>query len=417
MKLKETSGEFNYIGHLFEENQNQKQQLVQAKDKAEESDKLKSSFLTNISHEIRTPMNAIIGFSDLLNDTDNDEPTRQEYINIITNSGRNLVSIIDDLIEMSKIDANQIKPNFKSINLETSITEIYNAIQISIPRDKRVVFNLIPCHKPLTTNILTDEVKWRQIMVNLINNALKFTVEGYVSFGYEVDEETSTINFTVNDSGFGIKEEFLHFIFDRFRRVENDFSISISGLGLGLAISKAFAELMGGTIRVQSCVGVGSTFTLTLPLKFDDTNDHSLQADNHEIIVNAAQALILVAEDENINYLLIEKMILSQNHKIIRATNGQEAVEICKKNPEIDLVLMDIKMPLMNGYEALAKIRVLRPDLPVIAQTAYSSIEEEEKIKFAGFVGYISKPLQREKLFFMINDVLQHSDKGVKTNI
>lgn len=407
-ELKNTRGEFGYIGNLFEENNNQKTELVKAKLKAEEGERLKSSFLANLSHEIRTPMNAINGFTDLLINTKLKKKEKLEYLKVIERSGKNLVSIIDDLIEMSKIESNQITPNYTTINLESCINELYETINITIPKSKKIDFKVVENIEAESHNIVTDEVKLKQVIVNLVNNAIKFTHKGFVSFGYEIDEENAQIIFKIEDTGLGIDEKNHKYIFDRFKRVDSDVSIKAGGLGLGLAISKAYVEMMGGTITLESEVEKGSLFSFSIPLKYGNLQRPTVKPKKiFDFSVGKEGGTILVAEDDNINFLLFEKIIQLKNYTIIRAFDGQEAVDICANNPAIDLVLMDIKMPIMNGFEALEKIKAIRPELIVIAQTAYSSNEDEEKIYNAGFYGYLTKPINREKLFEMIDAAFQ----------
>lgn len=404
-ELKRTTGEFSYIGNLFEENNNQKIELINAKIKAEESDRLKSSFLANLSHEIRTPMNAINGFTELLLNTKTSEAEKREYLNVIEKSGKNLVGIIDDLIEMSKIDSNQLTPNLTIVNLESCINELYETVKITI-KNKDIDFRLIQSKKPAKYNIITDDIKLKQVVINLLTNALKFTEKGSVTFGFEIDEEKELINFTVKDTGLGIDEDNHKNIFDRFKRVDSDISIKVGGLGLGLAITKAYVDLLGGTISLDSKIGEGSTFYFSIPLKYSLVDHITVKQINNVETQKSEEETILIAEDDNINFLLFQKMMQNKKYKIIRAINGQEAVDICLNNPNIDLVLMDIKMPIMTGYEAMEQIRPIRPNLPIIAQTAYSSSEDKIKIEEAGFNGYLTKPLNREYLFEMINKYL-----------
>jgi signal transduction histidine kinase/ActR/RegA family two-component response regulator len=404
--LKQAPGEFGYIGNLFEENEHHRKQLEIAKRKAEESDRLKSSFLANLSHEIRTPMNAIIGFSDLLENPNLTETEKADYLKIIRNSGTNLVSIIEDLIEMSKIDAQQITPKFKGFDLDKCITEVYETINVTIPEGKHFTFSINPASHLLQQKILSDETKLRQILTNLITNAIKYTQEGFVTFGYAVDDKKEMIEFKVQDSGIGIDENNLRIIFDRFRRIEDDFSVELSGLGLGLAISKAYVEMLGGTIHVSSIVNQGSVFSFTIPYKIDETPEISGDNGSANSCEFDSHRTILIAEDDNINFLLLKKILQIKNYTILRAVNGQEAVDICKLNPDIDLVFMDIKMPVMDGYEAFEHVRKLRPELPVIAQTAHSSSEDRERIFRAGFTDYITKPLDKEKVFETIDKQL-----------
>ena len=402
-ELKRSSGEFSYIGNLFEENNNQKQALIKAKIKAEEGDLLKASFLANLSHEIRTPMNAINGFTELILNTDIDKKEQIEYLNVIQNNGKNLVSIIDDLIEMSKIDSNQVSPNFSEINLESCIVELYKTIKVTIPKKKPIKFKLIKSSVPAEHNIVTDEIKLKQVIINLLTNAIKYTDEGFVKFKYEIDEQQSLIHFTIEDTGTGIEEDHQQHVFDRFKRVENDKSIQVGGLGLGLSISKAYIEILGGTIRFESKMGEGSTFYFSIPLQYVKSEPIIVKPIKEKEGMKSANKTILIAEDDNINFLLFQKMMKDKDFEIIRAKNGQEAVDICISNSNIDLVLMDIKMPVLNGFEAVEQIRPIRPELPIIAQTAYSSSEDRIKIEKAGFDDYITKPLSRERLFELID--------------
>jgi signal transduction histidine kinase/CheY-like chemotaxis protein len=402
-ELKNTKGEFSYIGNLFEENNNQKLALIKAKIKAEEGDLLKASFLANLSHEIRTPMNAINGFTELILNTKIDEKERIEYLNVIQKNGKNLVSIIDDLIEMSKIDSNQIAPNYSEINLESCIVELYKTVKVTIPKSKAVKFKLIKSTLPAEYNIITDETKLKQVIINLLTNAIKYTDEGLVTFNYEIDQKEDKIHFRIQDTGSGIEEDQHKHVFDRFKRVENDKSITVGGLGLGLSISKAYIEILGGTISLESSVGVGSTFYFSIPLQYVKSEHIVVMPIRENELIKSENKVILIAEDDNINFLLFQKMMKDKEYKIIRAVNGQEAVDICINDSSIDLVLMDIKMPVMNGFEAVEQIRPIRPHLPIIAQTAYSSSEDRIKIEKAGFDDYITKPLSRERLFELID--------------
>lgn len=404
-ELKKSTGEFSYIGNLFEENANQKLELIKAKIKAEESDRLKSSFLANLSHEIRTPMNAINGFTELILNTKVSESEKLEYLNVIEKSGKNLVGIIEDLIEMSKIDSNQLTPNLTVINLDSLVNELYETVKVTI-NNKDIEFRLIKSKKPAQFNIITDDIKLKQVIINLLTNAIKFTEKGSVAFGFEIDEEQGLINFTIRDTGLGIDEDNHKHIFDRFKRVDSDISIKVGGLGLGLAISKAYIDLLGGSISLESRVGEGSTFYFSIPLQYSKTEHITVKSINNVDVEKSESETILIAEDDNINFLLFQKMMQNKNYKIIRAINGQEAVDNCINNPNIDLVLMDIKMPIMNGFEALEQIRPIRPTLPIIAQTAYSSSDDKIRIEEAGFNGYITKPLNRENLFELIHKYL-----------
>ena len=405
--LKLASGEFGHIGELFEENEIQKKQLEIAKEKAEESDKLKSTFLANLSHEIRTPMNAIVGFSDLLNNINLTDEEKNNYLKIIINSGNGLVSIIEDLIEMSRIDANQISPKIKGVNIDLCMKELYETTKVTIPKEKEIDFHILENEIPLANNILTDETKLRQILTNLITNAIKFTDKGFIKFGYKLNEKEGTLDFVVKDSGMGIDQKNLKEIFNRFHRIEDDFSIELSGLGLGLSITKAYVEMLGGKISVDSVLYEGSVFSFTIPLKYDNAACQGEVSNNKEIQISTGNQTILIAEDDKINFLLLKKILELKNYTILRAENGKEAVEICANNSDIDLVFMDIKMPVMNGYEAFEIINKSNPNLPIIAQTAHSSIEDKEKVAQAGFTNYITKPLDKERIYELLDSIFK----------
>ena len=399
-ELKMIKGEFRYMGKLFEENLKQKTELISSKIKAEESDKLKSAFLMNLSHEIRTPMNAIVGFSDLLLDNKITDEEKHEYVRIVQYNSRTLLSIVDDLIEMSKIDTNLIKPNYCNVNLVNLLNAVFESAVFSNKNDNVIVKLQEPDEK-IKGNIITDIVKLNQIIVNLLNNALKFTDEGFVILDYEVDEAKKLIIFHVRDSGIGMPDEFKNKIFKRFNKI-NAKKISANE-GLGLAISKSYVEMLGGTISVETKEGLGSTFTFTIPLKYAEKDTDEVEKVHHIVNFNLGnEEVVLVAEDDNINFKLIEKLLKIFNFNVIRAKDGLEAVEICRTNSDIDLVFMDIKMPNLDGYGAFEKIRELNRTIPIIAQTSYSFPEEVEKIKQLGFNDFISKPLDKERLYELV---------------
>lgn len=401
--LKNIKGEFRYIGKLFEENQAKTKELEIAKNKAEESDKLKSAFLMNLSHEIRTPMNAILGFSDLLSHQNLSEADRKEYIKVIQQSGKNLLEIIDDLVEMSKIDSQIIKPNLQAFDLDELVHQLFNSYEKLYSNDK-VAFKLNRPSQKISHNIISDKVKLGEVITNLLNNAYKFTEEGFIILDYTLDEKNKSITFSVKDSGIGIPTDFQENVFKRFSKINSKEISANEGLGLGLAISKAYVEMLGGQISFNSQEGIGSTFYFSIPLnysedKFIETRELSI---DNELLNLGNEEIILIAEDDNINFLLIEKMVNSFNFKVIRAKDGAEAVAFCKTNHEIDLVLMDIKMPNLNGYEAFTEIRKFNPTIPIIAQTSYTFEDEINKIKELGFTDFISKPIEKERLFELI---------------
>jgi signal transduction histidine kinase/CheY-like chemotaxis protein len=402
-------GEFGYIGKLFRNNKEQEKLLKKAKLKAEQNDKLKSVFLANLSHEIRTPMNAILGFTNLLkNDKLNSEDTK-EYLETIEKSGNNLVLIINDLIEMSKIDAKQITPNYSSVDLNKCLNEIYETIKITIPEEKNIIFSFKKDKEYNKIYVNIDETKVKQILVNLITNSIKYTDSGEISFGFEINSEQQEIHFFVKDTGYGISMEDQALIFDRFKRIDNDYTTKSSGLGLGLSISKAYLDMMHGNIHLTSSIGNGSTFYFSIPLEYATKKPKNKYIDSLSVISTqiTSNKRILVAEDDEINYLLLTKMLSPyKNLELIRARNGKEAVDIFTNDNAFDLILLDIKMPIMNGFEAFEHISNTKTTIPIIAQTAFSSSDDIKIITKTGFTDYILKPIDREKLFDLMNQYL-----------
>jgi len=406
--LVEYKGEFGYIGKLFKNNKEHEKLLKKAKLKAEQNDKLKSVFLANLSHEIRTPMNAILGFTNLLkNDKLSPEDTR-EYLDTIEKSGNNLVLIISDLIEMSKIDAKQIVPNYASVDLNKCLSEIYETIKITIPSEKKIVFSFKKDKQYNKIYVTIDETKVKQILVNLITNAIKYTDSGEISFGFEINSDQQQIHFFVKDTGYGISAEDQALIFDRFKRIDNDYTTKSSGLGLGLSITKAYLDMMHGSISLKSSIGNGSTFYFSIPLELATKKPKNKNIDVDTLSVISTQITsnkrILIAEDDEINYLLLTKMLSPyKNLELVRAKNGKEAVDIFTNDKAFDLILLDIKMPIMNGFEAFEEISKTKTTIPIIAQTAFSSGDDIKMITKTGFTDYILKPIDREKLFDLMN--------------
>jgi len=369
--------------------------------KAEENDRLKTAFLNNISHEIRTPMNAIMGYSALLDDADDNPMKRKVFTNIICNAGTQLLSIIDDIINISTLEAGQEILRLETVELNTVMKNILQQFQLKADA-KRIQLELVTHLAGDLARIKTDETKLIQIISNLLINALKFTKEGRVIFGYTI--KNNQLEFFVEDSGIGIPENMNELIFDRFRQVDSSVVREYGGTGLGLAISKAYVELLGGRIWLKSELGKGSTFYFTIPYSnVPLTNTDQKKQSFSGIIDLPLHKTILIAEDQELNYLLIKEMFASKDWIILRAFNGEEAVDICRNNPLIDLVLMDIKMPVMDGFEATRRIKTFRPDLPVIAQSAYVHDEDKKKAFKSGCVDYITKPFEKGKLGILVN--------------
>lgn len=377
-------------------------ELLKAKEKAEESDKLKTSFLANMSHEVRTPMNAILGYTDLLLSPDYPESEKTEYVRIISKSSQQLLKIMNDIVEISRIATNQIDDNPVSFNINSLLRELVLEFQ-PLARFKKLKFTCNTGLNDEAAMIRFDDLKLRQILGNLIDNAIKFSEKGQVEIGYKLKD--SIVEFYVKDTGIGILPENQEVIFDRFRQLEDSYTRNYGGSGLGLAIAKAFIEFLGGKIWVKSTPGKGSTFFFNMPYIPHETKTKPKfePASSDEDFSNLS---ILIAEDDDINYVYMERLLSKTNAKLIRAANGQEAVDYYNQSKNIDIILMDINMPFMNGLDATKIIKALNPELPIIAVTAYSLSGDRETCLAAGCDDYIPKPIKREELFGKLHQYL-----------
>lgn len=388
---------------LYIEKMRHEQNLLIAKEKAEESDKLKTAFLNNMSHEIRTPLNGILGFTDLLNDDTTTPENRHYYARIITQSGNQLLSIIDDIISISTIEAGQEKLRETVTDLNQVMALLYEQFKNKIDTS-RVLLNYQSHIEPDESKVVIDKTKLIQVLSNLIGNAIKFTERGSVEFRCRI--AGNLIEFCVEDTGIGIPLEFHEMIFERFRQVRFNTSREYGGNGLGLAISKAYVELMGGKIWVESEPGHGAKFYFTIACKPSDPVSKKKQAAKPTDETPANMRTILYAEDEYSNYMLVDIMLKSMNHKIIHAGTGPEAIELFNNNPEIDLVLMDLKLPGMSGLDAAREIKRVKPSMPIIALTAYALSGDRERSLEAGCDDYLSKPFRRSDLLELLNKYL-----------
>lgn len=377
-------------------------QLKESKEKAEVSDHLKTAFLHNISHEIRTPMNAIIGFSSLLGDCVTNPEMQSSFVAIIQDSSNQLLSIINDIVDISSIEANAISKNITTCNLNSTLKSLFTQFNIKTS-EKNISLTFKTGLSDDQATIRTDNTRLIQILSNLLNNSLKFTSKGHIEFGYILNE--SMLEFFVSDTGIGIEPEFHSKIFNSFFQVETALSRQFGGTGLGLSICKAYVELLGGKIWVISEPGHGSVFYFTIPYDpvVQSVSDE-IKPDLPILWNNKEKLYILVAEDDENNIKLIENLLRELNVEIYKACNGVEAVKKCKSGVRIDLVLMDLKMPLMDGYTATGKIKNLFPDIPVIAQTAY--FNEREKALACGCNDFISKPFNKVQLLSKIAEYI-----------
>jgi len=370
------------------------QQLILAKEKAEESDRLKLAFLANMSHEIRTPMNGILGFTELLKDQKTSLEEQQEYIKIIEKSGKRMLNIINDIINISKVESGQIEVT----PLETNVNEQFEYLLTFFKPEaahKNISLFLTKELSSKNTFIKTDREKLYAILTNLIKNAIKFTNEGSIEFGCV--KKGNSLEFFVKDSGLGISDSQQKIIFERFRQANDTISRSHEGSGLGLAISKAYVEIQGGKIWVESKEGIGSTFYFTLPFH-SEYEAKDIIIEDKIIATNLEEnkvtdLKVLIVEDDAISKLLITIAVKPFSKEIIKVSTGYEAIEACRNNPDIDLVMMDINMPEMGGYEATKQIRKFNKDLVIIAQTANGMQSDHDKALDAGCTDYISKPI------------------------
>ena len=372
--------------------------LVQAKVKAEEANTLKSSFLANISHEIRTPLNAIVGFSSLLVSAERGiSEEKQEYINIIENNNTLLLQLISDVLDLSKIEAGTMEFDYAPVDVHGLFIELEDTFRL---RNKKS--GICICYHRRTTEcvVKADRNRLVQVMMNLMNNAVKFTGEGSIEFGFDVRED-GFLHFYVTDTGCGIPEERLEEIFGNFVKL-NSF---VQGTGLGLSICKMIVEHLGGRIGVESEEGKGSKFWFILPYVPGKAAAQRTEEQYPAVSVEKNKLMILIAEDNDSNYRLFES-ILRKEYTLLHAWNGQEAVEIYRQHRP-HLVLMDINMPVMNGYEATAEIRKLSESVPIIAVTAFAFASDEQKVLQSGFDGYMAKPINALQLRTQIVDMLR----------
>ncbi len=384
------------------------EELIAFKEKAEENERLKSAFLANMSHEIRTPMNGILGFAGLLKEPNLSGDEQQEYINIIEKSGARMLNIINDIVDISKIESGQMEVHLKVTNINEQIEYIYTFFRPEVEEKGMKLFfkNGLPSKE---VNLITDREKVYAILSNLVKNAVKFSFKGNIEFGYE--KKSSFLEFYVRDYGIGIPIDRQKAIFDRFVQADIGDKRAFQGAGLGLSITKAYVEMLGGKMRLESVEGKGSTFYFTLPYNKEIEKNEVKNVTANEGEQNQIKPLrILIAEDDEGSAMLIKIAVQNFCKEIFLAKTGVEAVNICRTNPNIDLVLMDIKMPEMDGYEATRQIRKFNTKVIIIAQTAYALPGDKEKTIEAGCNDYISKPIKKYQLVLFIEKYFKKND-------
>jgi len=403
LELKAANEEFETLNEELTENIKKAVQtndlLEKAKQKAEENDRLKTAFLQNMSHEIRTPMNAILGFTDFLGNPNLSHEKRTGFTAIIQNSTHQLLSIVTNILTISSLETKQEKLSIAKVCINCIIVE-----QLAVFKSQATVKNLSLYAKQQLPDkqsyIFTDQTKITQILTNLITNALKFTHTGYIEFGYKLvdtlrgESLQSEMEFYVKDTGIGIEQSKLTSIFERFVQADKTIQVNYGGTGLGLSISKGFVDLLGGKIWVESNVNQGSTFYFSIPYKpVEPAHINHWSVNRH-----VSKTTILIAEDDEFNSLFLEELLNNYQFNLLYAKNGKEALDICRTNQPIDLILMDIKMPYLNGHEAAIQIKHHRPDVIIIAQSAYALEHEIEQYKGSCFDDYITKPIKEAEL-------------------
>ncbi len=378
--------------------------LLKALEKATESDRLKSAFLATVSHELRTPLNAIIGFSEIIDD----EMEITEILSFnktINASGMHLLGIVEDIFDISLIETGEVQINKKEENLESILKNIHEIIEVeqqNTNKNNIKINQIIPSDK-VDLVIYTDPLKLKQILINLLKNALKFTNEGHINYGYSIEsiKDKQMFKFYVEDSGIGIPKEKQSIIFDMFRQVEDSHTRIYGGTGIGLSISKKLAELLGGQLWVESDEGAGAVFYFTIPLE-----NHVIESNTRDTITEAdiypEHKTILVVEDDMPSFEFLKIVLERSGYSILWAKDGLEAIKYCTENYDINLVFMDINMPAMNGYDATIEIKKIRPELIIIAQTAYAISGDREKALEAGCDDYMSKPIKKTELLEII---------------
>ena len=379
------------------ESKQAEEQLMLAKERAEESDRLKTAFLNNISHEIRTPLNGILGFASYIIQPNINQKEKEQYMSALTHSSYRLINTVTDFMDMSLIVSGNMHAKMQPV-------EIYSLMQILQQRfmgfamEKKLELIIQPGNVPLGFMLDTDEELMMKLLSHLLSNAVKFTATGSITIGGELKQ--NALELFVKDTGIGVSGDFQERVFDVFMQENVSDTRSYEGSGLGLSIAKGIAELLGGNIQMESIKDVGTTVSVSFPVEVKEAgalNDASSGINQSEKV-----SFLLIAEDDDASYFYVENVMKKYSDHIIRAVNGKEAVDLCLKNPEIDMVLMDIKMPGMDGYEATRKIRQFNKNLIIIAQTAYGLAGDQNKAIEAGCNDYISKPINKDELVALV---------------
>jgi len=383
--------------------------LIKAKVEAEASNKLKSSFLANISHEIRTPLNSVVGFSNLLLANDLPNEVKEEYIGHINHNSEKLIQIIGDIIDLSRLENSQIEITYEEASLNQIVNEIIEEARQDIRRnEKSIILNVKNQFEENGDLIFTDRIWLKRVLTHLMDNAVKFTLDGSIEFSYL--KENENIVFKIKDTGIGIKKENLGRIFEEFRQEIDGHHRPFEGLGIGLTLAKAVVERMGGKIFVQSEKGVGSEFSFSLPYRPAGSTKVKINTFGNDQIfptINWSSRKCLLVDDNKDVLIYLNRILLDTGITIITARSGFEAIEIIKITPDIDVVLLDMQMPEMNGIEATQEIRKIRKNLPIIAQTAFIFEDDKDIILEAGCDACLIKPIRKDHLLTVMSSFVK----------
>ena len=381
-------------------------ELIQEKERAVESDRLKSAFLDNMSHEFRTPMNAIIGFTELLVSPYFPEKQRNEYYKIVQNNGRKLLRLIDDIIDISKLSSNQLELHHKNFSLHQIMVDLYDIFSEYVSKKHGDAVEL-KLTEPVDKNfdlIFNDDFRIKQVLSNLLSNSLKYTSKGFIEYGYSINNEE--INFFVKDTGLGIKKNHAKYVFDRFRQSDDSFTREHGGAGLGLSLAKGIVELMGGQIVLESKWQKGTTIHFSIPIVNPANKVDSEMQFNARKYNDWSNKTILIAEDEELNYRYLQTLLSPTNANVKWVDNGQKAIDYVNKYPDVNLILMDIRMPIVNGLEATKIIKSTNHGIPIIAQTAFAQSNEKDHYINGGCDDFIPKPINSSHFMSVLEKFL-----------
>jgi signal transduction histidine kinase/ActR/RegA family two-component response regulator len=391
------------------EQSKQRRELLKAKEKIEESDKLKATLLSNISHQIRTPLNSITGFSELLVSIDTDQKKRKDYIDIIKRQSKRILNLIDDISEISKLDAGTINISKNPCNLKLLLNELMIGLnQQRTEKRKELVELELKLPETDSFEILTDSGRLHQILLNIINFSLRHTPQGKIQIGYRIDHSINKIEFFIHDTSDGLTKDEQKVVFNRFMVIDNSENMKLEDPGLGLTIAYEIIKAIGGKIWVESEKGKGTSFYFNIPYEQVTENEHVVEI--HETISskknNLQNKVILIVDDEDVNAMFLDAVFQGTGVQLLFAKNGLQALELVKNINKIDLILMDLKMPVMNGIKATQEIRKHNTTIPIIAQTALVSEEDRINTLSAGCNDTITKPIEVEEILELVNSYL-----------